>query len=65
MPILRTLGKKLLEKIVVNRENAGNQLFSLFTTMFSMLPDTNFLVLLSLIVSRANVFNPLPQNTAF
>ena len=40
--LLTTLFKKLLENIEEKGENAGNQHFLLFPTMFSTHPKTNF-----------------------
>ena len=41
-PDLTPLEKKAFENIVGKGENAGNQHFLLFPTMFSTLPNTTF-----------------------
>ena len=40
--LLPTLKNRAFENIVGKGENAGNQLFPPFPTMFSTLPNTNF-----------------------
>ena len=52
-----TLYKMPFENIVRKGENAGNQHFLLFPTMFSTLPETNFNFSVTYILSPANAFN--------
>ena len=49
--------KKPLENIVGKGENAGNQHFLLFPTLFSTLSKTNFKFLFTFILSPADAFN--------
>ena len=51
------LEKKPFENNVGKGENAGNQHFLLFPTMFSTLPSINFSFLVTLMLPYANDFN--------
>ena len=51
------LEKKAFENIEGKGENAGNQHFLLFPTMFSTLPNRNFCYLVRIILSSANALN--------
>ena len=55
--LLRTLRNKPFENIVGKEENAGNQHFLLFPTMFSTHPKTNFNFSVTFILSSASSFN--------
>ena len=52
-----TLYKKYLENIVGKGENAGNQHFLLFPTMFSTLSPKKFNFSVTFILLSANAFN--------
>ena len=51
------LSRKPFENIVGKRENAGNQHFLLFPTMFSTLHKTNFMFSVTFILLSVNAFN--------
>ena len=51
------LEKKAFENMVGKGENAGNEHFLLFSTMFSALPGTNFNFWVTIILSSANFLN--------
>ena len=55
--LLTTLKKKPFENIEGKGENAGNQHFFPFPTVFSTLPRTNFHFSVTFILSSANAFN--------
>ena len=55
--LLTTLNKRPFENIVGKGENAGNQRFLLFFTMFSTLPNVNFNLGVTFILLSANAFN--------
>ena len=54
---LTTLKKKLFENTMGKGENAGNQHFLLFPTMFFVLLKTNFNFSVTVILSSASAFN--------
>ena len=64
--LLTTLKKKALENTVGKEENAGNQHFLLFPTVFSSLPQREIVILATFNLWSANAFNfVMSKNLSF